>query len=181
MSRLFKPAGRGGTDDGVMRILSLLLASLLAMPLIADEAPMQKTAWLVGTWEGSGWISMRGEKSTFIQREVVKLEAGGLALAIEGTGKNPEGKVVHDAFAVIDYDAAAKKYRWHSWRAGGGDHQTEPEIEDGRFSWSMEVPQGGTMRYTAVRTAEGAWHEVGEFSRDGAKWTKFFEMTLTRK
>jgi hypothetical protein len=165
-----------------MRIAAFLLVSLFALPLLADEPPMQKAAWLAGTWEGSGWILGRGgEKTTFSQREVVKMQAGGLVLAIEGTGKNPDGKVVHDAFAVIDYDASAKTYRWHSWRAGSGDHRTEPEIADGRFRWSMQTPQGGTVRYTGVRTPEGAWHEVGEFSRDGAQWSQFFEMTLTRK
>jgi len=78
-----------------MRIVLLMLALCGVLPMCADESPMQKTAWLVGTWEGSGWIDMRGEKSTFTQREVVKMQAGGLVLAIEGTGRNAEGKVTH--------------------------------------------------------------------------------------
>lgn len=28
--------------------------------------------------------------------------------------------------------------------------------------------------------ANGAWHEVGEFSRDGATWTQIMEMRLRR-
>ncbi|MBV9493577.1 MAG: hypothetical protein JOZ54_04985 [Acidobacteria bacterium] len=165
-----------------MRIASFLLLALLAFPsLAADDAPMKKVAWLAGTWQGDGWIIGRGdEKSTFHQTEVVKLEAGDLVLVIDGTGKDDKGKVVHDAFAVVDYDSAAKQYRWHSWRAGGGDHQTAPEVSDGRFVWGMDV-QGGKMRYTITKTAEGKWFEVGEFTRDGAQWSKFFEMTLTRK
>lgn len=170
-----------------MRIVAMLLAALLAAPMLrADESSaaeaMKKVAWLAGTWEGSGWASMRGEKTTFNQREVVKLAAGGLVLVVEGRGTAPEGgRVVHDAFAVLDYDPAAKKYRWHAWRAGGGDTVDEPEVGDGRFVWGMSTPQGGRVRYTITRTPEGAWLEIGEFSRDGASWSQFFEMRLTKK
>ena len=44
----------------------------------------------------------------------------------------------------------------------------------------MTTPQG-KVRYTITRTAEGAWFEIGEYSRDGQQWAKFFEMTLTKK
>jgi len=171
-----------------MRIAALMVITLLAAPMLrADELPaveaVKKVAWLAGTWEGSGWIAMRGgEKTTFRQREVVRLAAGGLVLVIEGQGTAPDsGKVTHDAFAVVDYDPVAKKYRWHSWRAGGGDAIDEPEVGEGRFVWGMSPPAGGRIRYTISRTAEGAWLEIGEFSRDGEKWSKFFEMTLTKK
>jgi hypothetical protein len=36
------------------------------------------------------------------------------------------------------------------------------------------------MRFTVRLNEKGQWFEVGEFSRDGKAWQKFFEMTLER-
>ncbi len=53
-------------------------------------------------------------------------------------------------------------------------------MKDGAFVWSMTHPQAGRVRYT-IRVDAGRWHEVGESSRDGISWSRFFEMGLARK
>jgi hypothetical protein len=40
--------------------------------------------------------------------------------------------------------------------------------------------QGSSRRFTITLTPAGEWWEIGEFSRDGTTWTKFFEMTLKK-
>ena len=47
--------------------------------------------------------------------------------------------------------------------------------------WGFAVPQAGRVRFTITLTQAGEWWEIGEFSRDGATWAKFFEMTLKKK
>ena len=58
-------------------------------------------SFLVGEWSGSGWIMLgRDNRSTFSQTESVRTAAGGSILTVEGLGLNPEGRRVHQAFAV---------------------------------------------------------------------------------
>ena len=53
-------------------------------------------------------------------------------------------------------------------------------VENGVVTWGFETPNG-QVRYSFRQTAEGAWHETGEFSPDkGATWIPFFEMSLHR-
>jgi hypothetical protein len=49
----------------------------------------------------------------------------------------------------------------------------------GGVTWTREVP-GGRVRNTA-HIANGEWHEIGEFSRDGMTWTQIMEMRLRRE
>ena len=46
--------------------------------------------------------------------------------------------------------------------------------------WGFDYPGAGRVRFTIGLDAQGQWHEVGEFSRDGTQWMQNFEMTLHR-
>ena len=150
---------------------------------------MQPLGWLVGEWEGSGWISQgrEGGRTRFTQKEWVRWGAGGGVLVIDGLGTGAEGEVtgavVHQAFATVLWNADSAAYRMRSYRAGGAEGTDAPEVSEGRLVWGIRVP-GGRIRFTITRTAAGEWHEVGEFVRDGAapdaRAPRMMEMTLRR-
>jgi hypothetical protein len=126
----------------------------------------------------------RGERHTFRQTESVQRKVDGAVLLIEGLGKSkdPEnaGATIHNAFAVMSYDKNAKAFRWYALRANGDPVDTQAKVSENMLVWGMRNPSGGEIRFTIKLNEKGRWFEVGEFSRDGKTWQKFFEMTLDR-
>lgn len=174
---------------------ALLFALALALPLAAQAPPppaaqgpsaveaMKRLTFLEGRWKGEGSMSMwPGRKAAFQQTEVVAFRAGGAVLAVEGNGTD-SGRPVHQAFAVISYDAAGKAYRMRSWLANGlsKDFTLELNAAGTGYTWGWEDPRAGKLRYAMTLTPEGKWKETGERSADGATWMPFFEMTLTKE
>jgi hypothetical protein len=173
----------------VFAVLAAASASGLAgqgLPAAPDE--MSAVGWLEGEWAGSGWMEMApGVRSEFRGTERVERRVSGWVLVIEGrytAWMGPEaGDVpVHEALAVISYDAASGRYLFRPWTARGGNGEAHPAtVEEDRMVWGYADPWMGRVRYTITRTADGAWFEEGHRSADdGASWQKFFEMTLTR-
>ena len=116
--------------------------------------------------------------------ETVERKLGGVVLQVEGLGVIPGAdstpqRVVHHAFAIISFDPQAKTYGLRSYIASGQFGDFAVSLVPGGVSWSREVP-GGRVRNTA-RIADGLWHEVGEFSRDGVDWVQIMEMRLHRE
>lgn len=170
-----------------MRIRSTFL--IIALTLItlsasaADE--MKKLDWLVGEWKGEAWIQMGPKKEYGFQTERVQSKLGGQLLVIDGIGKRKNddgsvGDVVHEAFGVISFDATKNAYRFDAWTAREGYVAATATVGDGTLTWGFDTPGGGKVRYTIKRTAKNEWNEIGEFSRDGSAWLKFFEMTLKK-
>ena len=170
--------------------LSLLLMIWCA-PLLAQSAnpsatsEMKKLDFLVGQWQGEGWIMLGpGQRHAFRQTEDVQRKVGGTVLLIEGLGKSMDssnaGAVVHNAFAVVSYDKEAKVFRWRAFRADGSSVDTEAKVSGNMLIWGFRDPRGGNVRFTIKLNEKGQWFEVGEMSRDGQTWLKFFEMTLNR-
>ena len=54
------------------------------------------------------------------------------------------------------------------------------KLEPGRMTWQFQLQGVGMTRYTARLDDRGQWFEVGEMSKDGVEWRKFFETTLAR-
>ena len=172
-------------------LISLCAAALLAGagPLAAQGAlppgPMRQLDWLVGEWRGAGTM-MRGPgqqvEGSIVERATS--HAGGHALTLTGLGKaavpGNDSVVVHDAFAMLWHDAEAGKFRLKTFRATGHTVDADIEVGERRIVWGFPDPRAGQIRFTVSLTPEGRWHEVGELSRDGATWMKFFEMTLSR-
>jgi hypothetical protein len=170
-----------------MRKMLNLVVSLLFTTTVFASDEMKKVDVLVGQWEGEATIQMgSGKPQRAFQTESVQTRLGGKILLIEGLGKRKNddgtiGDVVHDALAVLSWDDAKKSYRFSGYTAQYGAMETTLDVTDGPVAvWAMDVP-GGKTRYTITLTDKGEWREVGEFSRDGAKWMKFFEMILTKK
>jgi hypothetical protein len=92
------------------------------------------------------------------------------------------GQVVHDAFAVIYWDAQRNQYTMRSFVGTGMTLEAKAEVSDRKIVWGFEHPQAGLMRYTITLTPAGEWREVGEVSRDrGATWMQILEMTLKKQ
>lgn len=169
-----------------MRSFVLLAALAGALPLAAqapaEPTAMRRLAWLAGEWQGTGTM-MRGpgqqHEGSIVERAA--FHAGGHALTFEGLGKaavaGGDSIVVHDAFGVIWHDGT--DFRLKAFRASG--HTVDPDIEvtENRIVWAFDE-RVGRIRFTVSHLPDGRWHEIGEMSRDGTTWLKFFEMDLTR-
>jgi hypothetical protein len=157
----------------------------LAGGALADDDPaleaMHAIGLFEGRWEGEGWARMGPtEPVSFTSTEIVESRLDGRVLIVEGLHHRKEsGEVVHHALATISWNSATGKYRFLSHLANGrsGDH--EAELVDGKFVWSIQIPDRGSIRYT-ITIEDDTWHEIGEFSADGVEWHQTFQMDLKR-
>ena len=161
----------------------VLLAGLTAVSAQENNTELQrgevkKLESMVGQWKGAGWIQQGAKRDTFTGTETVQRKLDGLALLVEGRFTNPEGKVIHETLAVLDFDAKPAKYRFRTYLATGRSGEQDFKVVADGFEWGFQSPMG-TIRYT-IKTANDVWFETGEFSKDGKTWTKFFEMKLDR-
>ena len=167
--------------------LTLLCISPIALlaqaPASGQRAEMKKLDWLIGNWKGTGWIEMGPKgREEFTQTEAIQGKLDGLVLLIEGQGTpKGDGSTVHNALAFVSYDDRAKTFRWRAFTADGRQTDAEAKVGVNTLEWGMEVPQRGRMRYTIKLNEKGEWFEVGEGTKDGQTWHKFFEMTLQRQ
>lgn len=150
----------------------------------AHRDAMEKVGWMVGTWEGSGWLAMGPTgRSEFRGRETVEARLDGLVLVVEGVhhavGGPKDGQLVHHALAFISWDPQSTQYRFRTHLAEGRAGDYTGRMENGAFVWGMESPRG-TMRYTIRLDEQGRWSEIGEHSTDGATWRQVFAMELRR-
>lgn len=179
-----------------MRNPARMAVALLLLPVAASAQPwqapdraaqaeaMEAIAFLLGDWEGSGWIRMGPERSEFTSSERVRGAAGGLAIVVEGVHRAqlPDGteKVVHDALGVLTWSSETESYRFATKLENGlGGDYTARRTEAGDLEWAIPVP-GREMRYT-IHVEGDEWRETGSMSTDGGEtWTEFFGMTLRR-
>jgi len=143
-----------------------------------QRAEVKKLESMVGQWKGSGWIQQGAKRETFTGTENVQRKLSGLALLIEGKFTNPEGKVIHETLAVLTFNAKESKYSFNTYLATGMSGNYDFRLLADSYQWGFQTSMG-TIRYT-IKTANDLWLEVGEFSRDGKIWMKFFEMKLDR-
>jgi hypothetical protein len=167
-------------------ILLVALAPAFAQTQSAANYPeMRKLDFLLGAWEGEGWMDFgSGQRNTGKVKESAQGKADGSVLTFEGLGKarapgKDEEIVVHKAFGVVWYDGEAKRFRMMAWREG---RAMDADITVGEKSlvWGFRDQRAGQIRFTIKLDEAGRWFEIGEFSRDGMRWNKFFEMTLQR-
>ncbi|MDO8632024.1 MAG: hypothetical protein Q7R41_16185 [Phycisphaerales bacterium] len=173
-------------------VLILAFTSLIAQTsgLNDKNSPvaekMKALSFMVGEWEGEGWMQMGPqERKTVKVKESVRLKLSGMALLVEGRGTSKtseggEGTVVHEALAVISWDSKKEQYSMRAITAKAGAVDPKIEVGDKSMVWSFDTPVGGAVRYSIKVNEKGQWLEIGEFSRDGKEWNKFFEMTLSK-
>jgi hypothetical protein len=141
-----------------------------------SKQEISKLNFLVGKWEGEGWIMGRdGKKYSFQQKENIQYKIDGVAILIEGLGKS-NGQITHNALAIISYNKKDGIYNFQSYTSTGRGGSFDAELIDGKFYWYPN----NNMRYIIWLNDKGQWYETGEYRRD-EKWNQFFEMTLNKK
>ena len=143
-----------------------------------QRAEVKKLESMVGKWQGSGWIMHEGKRETFTGSETVQRKLDGLAILVEGRFTNAEGRVIHETLAVLSYNQKDSKYNFRTYLATGMSGEHELKIVGDGYEWGFQFP-GGMVRYT-IKTANDVWAEIGEYSKDGKSWIKFFEMNLNK-
>lgn len=189
--RLHAPPARPRAGRRVLLLAALL--GLVAAPAagVAQGAPpdpaahragMRRLAYMAGEWTGEGWIARGRERVAFRGGERVQWKLDSLALLVEGrfTAPGADGAEVpvHTTLGVISFDPRQARYPFHTWLATGSAGEHELTLHDDGWSWGFEVPTG-RIRYRTTFAGD-TWHEVGDFSRDGERWDRFFEMRLVR-
>lgn len=140
---------------------------------------LSELAFLDGEWRGQAVIRNRdGSETRFTQTERVGPFLGGSVRVIEGRGYDAEGATVFNAMAVLSWDEQQDRYRFRSW-ANGRDGDFEFRRTDDGFVWEVPAGPGAVVRYTAV-VRDGAWHERGDYVREGMDPMPMMEMTLRR-
>jgi hypothetical protein len=167
----------------MFKALFMLACALVAPCAAAAQTPpaeMQRVAFLIGHWQGQGWIDGDdGRRQTFQQRERVEPRADGAALSIEGRGES-DGVLVHSAFGVLAYDINAEIFRWFAVESAGDQVVTEAGVSERQLIWTLAAGPSLTLRYTIRIDERGRWFEIGERSNDGQSWQQFFEQTLEK-
>lgn len=161
-----------------------------AAPPIPPDAGMSHLQWMVGDWEGEGWVMVApDQRETFTITENVEERLDGEVLLVEGYGTTSDEagttRPVHEALGVITFDPQDGGFSYRTFRKGSG--QLDPVVEiqpEGGFDWTFEIEAGqrkAKTRYATRRLEDGRWRESGFISLDDGKtWAQFFEMTLSR-
>lgn len=181
----------------VLFVISAILAQDHPRPSAEQRRPatsaaevmekMKALEFMVGEWEGDGTFEFGpDEKRSFKIKETVTPKLGGKAILIEGRGTaTMEGGrevVIHEALAIMTWDAIHDKYAWLPVTAREGYVEAHAEVSENKIVWGFDDPRGPKMRFTITVNDKGQWSEVGESSVDSGKtWHKFMDMTLTRK
>jgi hypothetical protein len=162
-------------------------AAQMPDPTANKEALKKLSAW-VGQWKGEGSMQMGpgGPKKSIVD-EKIEMKLDGTILVVEGLGKaidpaTNQEVVVHNAFGVVSFDVATKAYRIKTYtKEGRGADAYFNIVGENKYEWGFDIPSGGKTKYSITLDAvKNTWNEIGEFSRDGATWMKFFEMNLVK-
>lgn len=180
-----------------MKKFCLIFISILLLPLfVAAQMPdaeklekqrseLKKAEFLVGTWQGTGWMQVGRERKNFTVKEVVQPKIDGLIYVVEGLGKikdekTGEERVVHNAYAVIYVDEKTNELRIRFFKENGQAGDTAMQVSGKKLVWGFTVqPNGMQVRFTEETNEKGEWTEFGEVFVN-EKWIRFFEMTLQK-
>jgi hypothetical protein len=173
------------------RTLAIALA-LVAMPLAApaqgfpdsaallaaQRSAMAALASMDGVWRGPAWTLLpSGEKREMTQTERIGPMLGGSIKVIEGRSYSADGSSGFNAFAIVAFDPASKRYTLHSHAQG---HAGTFSLTPTATGYAWEIPAGpATIRYTVTITGND-WVEVGDRVMPDKEPQRFFEMRLKR-
>lgn len=151
----------------------------------ALKQQMQRLSYFAGKWKGEAVARERdGSTTKIIQEENIEFRLDNTLLLIEGTGRNPENlnEITFHALAVVNYDEAAKAFKFRSHLRDGKMTDAYFNIlADNHFAWGFDLPGTAKMHYDIKLDPKNkSWHEVGEYSPDSVTWYKFIELKLTK-
>ena len=139
-----------------------------------SKVKIKKLDFMVGNWKGNGWMMGRNGKSDFEQTERIQFKLDSTAILIEGKGLS-NGKVIHDALAILTYDKNEENYSFRSYLPSGQNAEFKAELINNKLHWYPN----DNVRYIIWLDENDNWYETGEY-KQGENWNQFFEMTLLR-
>ena len=163
----------------LMCILSSVLVGQLSAQSFETDSVSQseilKLQFIIGKWKGNGWmIGADGKKSEFEQTENIQFKLDSTLILIEGFGQS-NGKIIHNAMAIISYNQEYKNYTFQSYLQNGRKGEFKAEVINDSLYWYPYE----NMRYIITINEKGQWFEIGEMQRNN-DWFRFFEMSLDR-
>ena len=152
---------------------------------IISQNPLDKLSFMIGEWEGAGWMMTREGKQTSKILEKVECKLDCNIMIVEGLGTKidsitKETIVVHNAFGVLSFDAKSNSLSIRAYKKEGVTESKIEFIEEKIIQWNLDIPNGSKVRFTVDFKAENKWIEIGEFSRDGVNWSQILGMELTK-
>lgn len=149
----------------------------------AQAAAMSKLSFMLGRWEGGGWIEYGGRRIEFKGTEEVEPGAGGTVFAVRGVHKaTMQGRefVIHDAYAVIQFDDKKSAYKMTAHLSNGLQNEYALQVKDKGYQWELKGSPMGDVRYTMTLTPAGEWREIGEAKQADGVYKQIFEMVLKK-
>jgi hypothetical protein len=167
---------------GVLVAFAVFVSQWPTGPTTAEVEAIKKLDFLVGTWEGEGWMIMPGgAKEIFNGTEIVQKKLHGKALLIEGRFTDKVGKVVHETLAVVTYDERAKKYTMQTYLFNRPGGQFDLTVKPNGFSWRINIENGPKTEYD-MNLVDGAWVETGKVNiPNGPQGIEFLGMNLKKR
>ena len=152
---------------------------------IKNLVSLDKLDFMIGEWEGTGWMLTRNgkENARIKEKAEYKLEKG--IMVVEGLGTKTDSitnvnKIVHNAYGIIFFDSKTNFLTIDAYKNGESIQSKIEFLEEKIIQWNMEIPNQGKVRFTVDFSTDNKWIEIGEFSRDGENWMKFLEMNLDK-
>lgn len=143
-----------------------------------QQAAMKKLSFMSGVWRGTGSGVTRAGPYQVTQTERMGPMLDGTLIVIEGKGYSADGSVAFNAFAVVSYDSATKRYMMRSYALGHhGDFELKPTATG--YVWEVPAGPGAIIRYT-ITVKDGTWNEVGDYIAGSQPPRRIFEMNLKR-
>ena len=161
-----------------------------AQPQQSNATHQEKMSALqqwVGRWQGEGSMTTpTGEVRKSNVDERIEFKLDNTVLLVEGIGKSNDATtnkeiVTHHALGVLSYDVNTSQYKFRSWLKDGKSTEAWFNVTgENQYQWGFDTPQGKVRYSIVLDPLKKTWNEIGEFSRDGNTWRKFFEMNLKK-
>lgn len=167
--------------------LSDILAQAPKENLEKIKTEMQSLSAWTGHWRGEGIMQMGpGQSASSTVNEFVQFKLDSTVLLVEGIGMRKDestGKEIktHHALGLLSFNPHTNSFEFKSHLADG--NRTDAwfkRLEENKYQWGFDTPQGKIRYDIVLNPKEKTWKETGEYSQDGNKWFKFFEMNLTK-
>ncbi|MBL7828464.1 MAG: hypothetical protein JNJ57_17660 [Saprospiraceae bacterium] len=168
------------------RKILILNFALMSMASVHAQNESNPLSFMIGKWEGSGWMmTQNGKQFTHITENVAcKLDC--TVLSVEGLGTKLDTLTnkqitVHDAFGVISKDMKNNKWVMRAYRKGEAIDAEIVFVAEKVIQWQLPIPNNnGVMRFTTAFTTSDMWKGTGEYTRDGQNWMRIMETELTK-
>jgi hypothetical protein len=166
---------------GLLAFVAVLVPQMAQGPTAGELEAMKKLDFLVGTWEGEGWMMLPEGREVFKGTETVQKKLQGKALLVEGRFADPkDGTVVHETLAIVTFDEAKRKYVFQTYLFNRPGGVFDLVVKPNGFSWVIDVPNVPRTDYE-MNLVNGEWVEKGVVTLPNGQKHEFLEMRLKKK